>query len=109
VRAVVAPTQTAGVPRIGVLVFTVTTVVALQPVAVTTYVIVLVPPATPVTTPEVDPTVALVTRLLAHVPVPVASLKDNVEPAHTGPELPSIGVISLTVILKEREQPVASV
>jgi hypothetical protein len=50
---------------------------------------VVVPAATPVTTPEVALIVATVTLLLLHVPPVVASLSVSVEPAHT-PATPDI-------------------
>ena len=81
-NVVVEPVQTVVVPAIKEgKALTVATFVALQPVA-REYDIVDVPDDTPVTMPVV-PIVAIVVVLLAHVPLPVASLKVVVEPAHT--------------------------
>ena len=44
---------------------------------------VTVPAVTPVTTPEPDPTVAMVISLLLHTPPEVASLNVVVRPGHT--------------------------
>jgi hypothetical protein len=54
--------------------FTVIVVVAIHPVELTVYVIVVVPTDAPVTRPDVTPTFAIVRSLLVQVPTPVASL-----------------------------------
>ena len=81
-RVVVKPLQTVAIPVMdegnG---FTVTTFVAIQPVA-RVYVIVELPDDTPVTSPVDKPTVAIAVLPLVHVPPP-ASLKDAVNPAQT--------------------------
>jgi hypothetical protein len=94
---VVAPWHTAAVPLMAVIGLTVTTVRALQPRLVV-YVIVLVPDATPVTSPEPS-TVAFAVALLLHVPVPVVSLSVTTDPAHILAGPPRIAVIGLTVTL----------
>ena len=60
---------------------------AAHPVELAVYVIVAVPPATPLTTPDADPTVAIPPLAALHVPVPLApppagSLNAVVDPAH---------------------------
>jgi hypothetical protein len=62
--------------------FTVSTAVAVQPVAVSVNVIVVVPAATPPATPEAAPIVAVAGVLLTHVPAPDASLSVTVAPGH---------------------------
>lgn len=76
---------------------TVTTAYALQPAGVV-YVIVDVPVATPVTTPEARPTVATDTVLLLHVPPAVASVSVVVFPMHID-NVPSIGEVGFTVMV----------
>ena len=61
--------------------FIVSIVVAIQPVAVTLKVIVVVPAVTPVTTPDVVPIVATEVVLLLHVP-PAPSVRFVVAPTH---------------------------
>ena len=82
-NVVVKPAHTLAVPVIddgnGL---TVTTLVAIQPVA-REYVIVDVPANTPVTTPVEISIVAIPVLPLVHAPPPVASLKAVVKPAHT--------------------------
>jgi hypothetical protein len=73
---VVPPALTVGIA------VTVTIVVALHPVPVE-YVIVVVPPEIPLTTPEEEPTVPTAVVLLLHVPPEVASAKVVVAPTHT--------------------------
>jgi len=87
VKFSVAPTHTVpdaadNVPAFGAG-LTVTTVVARQPAPDTAYVIVALPPATPLTVPS-EPTVAMPALLLLHVPPAVASVSASVDPAHTG-------------------------
>jgi hypothetical protein len=89
-NVVIEPTQTVVVP---VIVAgngsTVTVAVALQPVE-SVYVIVAAPADTPVTTPVVKPTLAVLGLLLLHVPPVEVLLREIVEPAHTfvGPVMP---------------------
>ena len=83
VRSVVWPTHADAEPVIAAAVaeFTVTGVVAMQPL--TEYVIVAIPPVpTPVTMPPV-PTVATAILLLDHVPPGDVSLKRVVDPEQT--------------------------
>ena len=81
---------------------------AIQPVA-RLYVIVAVPPDTPVTIPLPKPTVATVVLPLVHVPVVTASLSAMVNPVHTV-ESPVIAAgRRLTVTVFNAVQPVASV
>src|ERR1700733_9623913 len=83
VKFVVEPTHTAAVPLIAAgTLLTVTAAVAIQPVD-NAYVMVAVLAATPVTTPVAEPTVAVVTSLLLHVPPPVLLVKFVVKPIHT--------------------------
>ena len=64
------------------------------------------PEDTPVTIPVVEPTVAIATLLLLHVPLPVASLKGSVEPTDT-PTPPEMGVgEGFAVMVKVAIQPV---
>ena len=80
-RLVVAPPEhTLAVPRIAVIGFTVSWVVALQPVD-NRYVIVLLPADTPDAIPAV-PIVALAVLLL-HVPPAISSVNVVVDPTHT--------------------------
>jgi hypothetical protein len=77
VRVVVVPTQVVAVPPIAAgSALTVTIAVFLQPVG-SVYVIVDVPPATPVTKPDDEPMVATPALLLTHVP-PASALLSNV-------------------------------
>jgi len=79
-----------------------------QPVVVIVYEIVVVPVATPETTPVDDPTVAALVFELLHVPPP-ASVSDIVVPTHTE-DAPVIGAGSaLTVNTVVALQPELSV
>jgi len=60
-----------------------TIVVAIQPTP-EVKVIIVVPAATPLTTPVVEPMVALGILLLTHIPV-IPSIRVVVEPTHTSP------------------------
>jgi len=62
---------------------TVTTARVEHPQLATVYVIVAVPPDTPLTTPDEEPTVATDVLLLLHVPPPLALLSAVVAPGHT--------------------------
>lgn len=84
---------------------TVTCCTSLQPD--TAYVILAVPPDTPVTIPAV-PTVALKLLLLLQVPPAVASVRAVVKPIQTLPA-PVIAVIGLMVTVTFLVQPVDSV
>ena len=96
------------VPVIGCIAFTVTVVVTKQPAAIV-YVIVAVPPATPVTIPETVPTVALAVLLLLHVPPVTASVNVEVDPAHII-TVPLIAVgVWLIVTIDVAKHPVARV
>jgi len=80
---VVNPSHTKGVPVLAVGAgLTVTTVVAEQPVPAV-YVIVAVPPETPVTTPVPEATVAMPVLVVVHVPGPLASLSVVVNDGQT--------------------------
>lgn len=106
VSVVVNPTQMLDKPLItpgrG---FTVTIAVAEQPVG-SVYEIVTVPAATPVTTPDDDPTVAIRTLLLLHVP-PQQSNKLVVPPTHTDmvPDIADGGGFTVTVTVAEHPDP----
>jgi hypothetical protein len=99
-NVVVAAGQTLSVPVIvpGVAA-TVAVTVLLQPLA-SAYVIVALPKATPVTTPDV-PTVATPVLLLLHVPPEVASLSVADNPTHIlgVPVIAAIGETVATVVL----------
>jgi hypothetical protein len=80
-RVVVRPAQTLAVPVMAAGIwFTVTTVVALQPADVR--VMIVVPAATPVTTPVLEFTVATLVVPLLHTPLEM-SLSDVVDVSHT--------------------------
>jgi hypothetical protein len=69
----------------------------------------LLGPATPVTTPVPEPTVAWPTLLLLHEPVPVGSDNTVVDPTHTTP-VPAIATgLPLTVTMRVAAQPVGNV
>jgi hypothetical protein len=85
------------VPEIGSMAFTVTTAVIWQPVLPAIYVITVVPPATAVTTPLAEATVATAVALLLHVPDPEASLRVKVLPAQTA-ALPLIAAGKLLTV-----------
>jgi len=104
----VKPAHILSVPVIGAVVgFTVSVVVAVQPVGMV-YVMVVVPDVLPVTSPPAS-IVATGGLLLAHVPPVSTSLSDDVAPIHTF-RLPAIacgdGLIVSTVVVR---QPVPSV
>ena len=66
-----------------------------------------VPPDTPVTTPEPDPIVATVVRLLVHVPPGEVLLNVVVDPTHTE-VVPVIGAgasTTVTVVVASVPQP----
>jgi hypothetical protein len=86
-RVVVVPVHMLVFPVMGRRALMVTTAVMAHPPD-GVYEIVVLPPATPVTTP-VDPTVAMDVLLLVHVPLPAASVSVTVPPAQTA-ELPVI-------------------
>ena len=96
VRAAVPPRQmlTGLVGRIGEDAFTVTTAVAMHPVDAM-QVIVAVPVVTPLTIPEVTPTVATDVLLLLQVTPPVELESAVVPPVHTVlvPEMAGLGFI----------------
>ena len=103
VNGVVEPTHTVVAPVIGAGEgFTVTTVVAKHPEPVR-YVIVGDPAATPLTTPEPDPTEASKGLLLLQLPPVVASDKVVLCPTHTvpvpvitpGEELTVTGIVAI--------------
>lgn len=106
-KVVFDATQTLSVPVIAPgSGLTVTGVVAVQPVDVKVKVIVAVPEATPVTTPVPETTVALLVLLLAHVPLPLASLNVVVKPWHTVvvPEIEDGPGVTVTVVVTFPEQ-----
>lgn len=80
-KVVVEPKQALSIPVIGCIASTVATVVTQQFAAIV-YVIVAVDPATPVTIPDVCPTVAIAVLLLLHVPPVTVLVNTVVEPAH---------------------------
>jgi hypothetical protein len=102
----VVPLHTKEVPVIGNIGFTVATIVALHPVVPAKYVMIAVPPTTPVTTPLPEPTVAIAVLAELQVPDPAGSFNVTVAPAHTG-ALPVIApgklltVIAVVVIQPE--------
>ena len=89
-------------PLIGEIGLTVTTADAVQPRAV--YMIVVVPPAIPVTRPVAAPMVATPGVPLLQAPPAVASLNVVVLPTHTV-SVPVIGDIGFTVTTAETEHP----
>jgi hypothetical protein len=107
-KVVVRPTQTVLLPVIAVGTgLTNTDLVAMQPVG-SIYVMVGVPPATPVTTLLV-PMVASAVLLLLHTPPVVVSLNVVVRPTHTV-AIPVIGAGSgLTVSTRTELQPLPKV
>ena len=108
VRLVVLPAQTVSVPPIAAGVATTETVAVVRhPPAV--YVTGVVPTATPVTIPEVLPTVALVVKVTAHVPPVGVDDNEDVFPTHTTSE-PVIAVgVAFTVTSLVAAQPVPAV
>jgi hypothetical protein len=72
-------------------------------------VIVAVFAATPLTTPVEEPTVAVVTSLLLHVPPDAASVKPVVKPTHTVAMPVMAGGSAFTVTVVVAVQPVAKV
>jgi hypothetical protein len=105
VSVMVDPTATAvgplSVPAFGIAI-TVTTALALQPVAVSVNDILTVPMDTPVTTPVADPTLAMPVELLAQVPLPVVSDNVMAEPVHTvsGPRIGEGLAITVTTAVE---------
>jgi hypothetical protein len=82
-RVVVVPVHTVALPVIGAgAALTVSTRVTLQPVG-NSYTMVTIPDATPVTTPEDEPTIAIEVLLLLHAPPGVALLSAVVKPGQT--------------------------
>jgi hypothetical protein len=79
---VVAPRQMLKRPVIGGDELMVTDLIALQPVP-SVYIMVSIPPASPVTIPVPVPTRAIEVLLLLHTPPEVASVSANVSPEHT--------------------------
>ena len=84
---------------------TVTMVVVMQPVG-KVYVMIVVPNATPVTTPEPATTVAIVVLSLAHVPPVEASVSDVVAPMQTLAVPVMVAGNGFTVITADVEHPV---
>ncbi len=106
-NVVVAPTQTVGVPVTGAGIgYTVTTAVAIQPVAIVN-VILDVPAAMPVTTPEDELTVAVATSLLLQVPAPEALDRAVVVDWHTDrlPVMGDGGLSTVTVVVATQSEP----
>jgi hypothetical protein len=105
----VDPTQSVDGPEIGPGEgCTAILMLVLHPVG-NVYIIVTVPPDTPVTIPEEDPTVAIVVLLLLHTPPGGRQVKVIVLPAHrlVGPVIgPGFG---LTVTVITDIQPVESI
>jgi len=82
-NVILDPVQTLVGPVIATgVVLTVSICVAIQPVG-NVYVMLGVPAATPVTTPETEPTVAFVASLLLHTPPVVASARPTVVAVHS--------------------------
>ncbi len=99
VNVIVEPTHTADGPAITAgNAFTVITLVVEQPPP-NEYVIVTIPGFTPVTIPVKDPTVAIVSELLLHVPPLMISLSVIVDPTHTldGPVIGAGEELTVTV------------
>lgn len=106
----VAPMQTLPAPVIaGGNGFTVSVRVMEQPVEESVKVMVVVPAATPLTTPVAMLIVAVPVLLLAHVPPPALLLKVADEPTHTAAAPDMAGGGPLTVILVVVKQPVEAV
>jgi len=82
-NVVVAPMHTEERPVTDGIAFIVCTRVVKQPVLDIAYVIVTVPPLTPVTIPEEELMVATPVLLLLHTPPPVALLNVMLAPGHT--------------------------
>lgn len=104
---VVCPTHTTAVPDMAAgVVFTVNVAVRKHPVP-NVYVMVTVPAATPVTIPDDDPTVAVNTSLLLHVPPLVASVSVLVSPSHTlsVPPIAAGNAFTETVTVADPVQP----
>jgi hypothetical protein len=103
----VPPTQNDPEPVIAVgSGLTVTMLVVIPELSV--YVITAVPAETPVTTPLDEPTVAMLTLPLLHVPPPIESLNVVELPAHSVrmPAIGGIGGIEVTTTVAEPAQPV---
>lgn len=107
VNVVVEPTQALELPVIGSIGFTRTDAVTKQ-LAPPVKVMVAVPPDTPDTTPDVDPTAAIAVLLLLQVP-PLASLNVVVALAHTVVVPVTADGIALTVTIIVSVHPVPSV
>jgi hypothetical protein len=105
---VVAPVQALGVPVMGNIAPIVVVNVAKQ-VPPVLYVILAVPPATPVTIPSSEPTVAMVVALLLQVPPPTLLLRVVVPPAHILPAPVMAAGVSNIFILVVLKQPVESI
>ena len=88
--------------------FTVITVAIWQPVA-SVYVMLTLPPATPVTIPLAEPTVAIIVLLLVHVPPVGVELNVIVAPGHTVPGPVIVLGSAFTVIGVTMKQPVGMV
>lgn len=107
--AAVLPVHSVLTPDIGAIVGTVITVtvaVAVIPPPVV-YDIVTVPPATPVTIPEDEPTVAMVMSELLHTPPLAVSLSVVVEPAQINivPVIGDIGCTFIVAVTTDEPQP----
>jgi hypothetical protein len=107
-RVVVLPTHVVSVPVTGSIAFTVTTTLVLQPPAIE-YVIPAVPPDTPATRPEAEPTVATPVLLLLHVPPLIPSARAKPLPAHIGALPVMAGKPDSTVTVVVTKQPEAAV
>jgi hypothetical protein len=99
---------TAG-PVIGSSESTVTSTVAIQPVLVTTKVVIAVPALMPVITPVEEPIVATVVVPLTHVPPPVASVTVIVLPTQTVVLPAMVSGSAFTVSVLVMIQPVGKV
>jgi hypothetical protein len=105
VSGILEPTQTEEEPDIDAgLAFTVTGMVALQPVPVMEYFIVATPAVTPVTMPLDEPTVAAPDSEL-HVPPGVVSVSVVVAPWHTTGVPPTAAGVVFTVTAFVEKQP----
>jgi hypothetical protein len=101
VRRLVVPVQKDVFPDIPVgKGFTVTSVAAEQPVDVIMYEIVVDPAATPVTSPVLDPTVAIPVMVLVHVPPAIPSLTVVVVYGHTSGTPVIAGGVGFTATVK---------
>jgi hypothetical protein len=91
------------------LALTVSTRVVVQPVAASVNVIVVVPEATPLTTPVDEPAVATVVLPLTHVPAPEASLSVTVCPVQTdaGPDIAAGSAVTVSTRVVVQPVPVS--